>query len=196
MPLFTYKALQQDGSAIEGELEAMGRQEALRQIDGRGLRPVRIAERGGTNGKQTRPMAAKPAPRSSARDKAAGKEQPVAPPVAESSGKSIFGRPGKITARMLENFTRLLSSLLAAGVPLSRALTILQKEAANPVARAKWKEVHTLVVDGLPLAEAMARSPETFPRAFTPRWLKRARPAASSTWCWRRLLTSRRARRK
>src|SRR5690606_22898305 len=80
--------------------------------------------------------------------------------------KLTLGGKGRITPRMLENFTRLLSSLLAAGVPLSRALTILQKEAANPVARAQWKQIHDLVVDGLPLADAMARSPETFPKVY------------------------------
>jgi type II secretory pathway component PulF len=67
---------------------------------------------------------------------------------------------------MLENFTRLLSSLLAAGVPLSRALVILCKEAAAPVAAAKWKEIHDLVIDGMSLADAMAKSPETFPRVY------------------------------
>jgi type IV pilus assembly protein PilC len=76
------------------------------------------------------------------------------------------GRVPKITPRILENFTRLLSSLLAAGVPLSRALVILTKEAANPAARAKWKEVHDLVVDGMSLADAMAKSPHTFPRVY------------------------------
>jgi type II secretory pathway component PulF len=67
----------------------------------------------------------------------------------------------------LENFTRLLSSLLAAGVPLSRALTILYKEASSPAATAKWKEIHGLVIDGMSLADAMAKSPETFPRVYT-----------------------------
>ena len=67
---------------------------------------------------------------------------------------------------MLENFTRLLSSLLAAGVPLSRALVILTKEATAPAAKAKWKEIHDHVVDGKSLAEAMAKSPETFPRVY------------------------------
>src|SRR5688572_9567206 len=67
---------------------------------------------------------------------------------------------------MLENFTRLLSSLLAAGVPLSRALVILCKEASSPAAAAKWKEVHDLVIDGMSLADAMAKSPETFPRVY------------------------------
>jgi type II secretory pathway component PulF len=66
----------------------------------------------------------------------------------------------------LENFTRLLSSLLAAGVPLSRALVILQKEASSPASKAKWKEIHDSVVDGMSLADAMAKSPDTFPRVY------------------------------
>jgi type II secretory pathway component PulF len=72
----------------------------------------------------------------------------------------------KVSAKELENFTRLLSSLLAAGVPLSRALVILHKEASAPAAKAKWKEIHDLVVDGMSLANAMAKSPETFPRVY------------------------------
>ena len=72
----------------------------------------------------------------------------------------------KITFSMLENFTRLLSSLLAAGVPLSRALVILYREAATPAAGAKWREVHDFVVDGMSLADAMSKSPETFPRVY------------------------------
>src|SRR5208283_5284427 len=72
----------------------------------------------------------------------------------------------KISARVLENFTRLLSSLLAAGVPFSRALVILYREATVPAAKAKWKEIHDLVIDGMSLSDAMARSPETFPRVY------------------------------
>lgn len=72
----------------------------------------------------------------------------------------------KITFSMLENFTRLLSSLLAAGVPLSRALVILYREAATPAAGAKWREVHDFVVDGMSLTDAMSKSPETFPRVY------------------------------
>jgi type II secretory pathway component PulF len=61
----------------------------------------------------------------------------------------------------------MLSSLLAAGVPLSRALTILYKEAATRAAAEKWKEVHSLVIDGMSLADSMARSPQVFPRVYT-----------------------------
>jgi type II secretory pathway component PulF len=149
MPLFTYKALQANGAVIEGELEAGGRQEAFRQMEGRGLRPITLAER--RNGKAG---AAKPAASS-------GSGAP-----ASEGFKLSFGTAHKISARVLENFTRLLSSLLAAGVPLSRALVILQKEASSPVAQVKWKEIHGLVVDGMALADAMAKSPETFPRVY------------------------------
>src|SRR5262249_56217042 len=99
----------------------------------------------------------------------AGKTSGAASTLAESLPVSLpFGKPSqKVSPRQLENFTRLLSSLLAAGVPLSRALVILHKEASAPAAAAKWKEIHDLVVDGMSLADAMAKSPETFPRVYT-----------------------------
>jgi len=134
----------------EGQLEAGGRAEALRQMDGKGLRPVSLAER--ANGK---PQKAPPGNN--------GKPGDNGPPAAP---KFPLGGSKKISARALENFTRLLSSLLTAGVPLSRALVILQKEASSPAAQAKWKEIHDLVVDGMSLADAMAKNPETFPRVY------------------------------
>src|SRR5437667_8475544 len=156
MPTFQYKALQADGSIAEGEMEAGGRQEAFRQMEGRGLRPIRLAERSGGNG-AAKP-AAKPLPKESA-------DKSNAAP-SSSSFKLSFGSANKVSGRILENFTRLLSSLLAAGVPLSRALVILCKEASTPAAGAKWKEIHDLVIDGMSLAGAMGKSPDTFPRVY------------------------------
>jgi type II secretory pathway component PulF len=149
MPLFQYKALQTDGSIAEGQIEAGGRQEAFRQMEGRGLRPISLAEH--RNGKP-KPIDGKPV---------AGNGSTPASKFSLSLGGSR-----RISGRMLENFTRLLSSLLAAGVPLSRALVILHKEASTPAAGAKWKEIHDLVVDGMSLADAMAKSPDTFPRVY------------------------------
>ncbi|SPE62650.1 putative Type II secretion system protein F [Verrucomicrobia bacterium] len=141
MPVFQYKGLQTNGAVAEGQLEAAGRQEAFAQMAGLGLRPVSLAETAG----DTKKGAALPAAFSS----------------------SLFKKSDKVSPRALENFTRLLSSLLAAGVPLSRALVILYKEASTPGAKAKWKEIHDLVVDGMALADAMAKSPDTFPRVYT-----------------------------
>lgn len=146
MPVFQYRALQNNGAVAEGQIEAGGRQEAFRLMEGQGLRPISLAER--ANGKP----------------KAGAIRTPVnGQPV---SFNLSLGGTKKISARTLENFTRLLSSLLAAGVPLSRALVILQKEATQAVAQAKWKEIHDLVVDGMSLADAMAKSPDTFPRVY------------------------------
>jgi type IV pilus assembly protein PilC len=137
MPLFLYKAVQGNGQMAEGQIEAGGRQEAFRQMEERGLRPVSLAEKAGANAK-----------------------------AAAAPGLSLGMKSTKVKPRELENFTRLLSSLLAAGIPLSRALTILCKEASSPAASAQWKSVHGAVIDGVSLAEAMGRSPDTFPRVY------------------------------
>jgi len=156
MPTFQYKALAADGQIAEGRIEAGGRAEAFRQVESRSLRLISLKE--GINGKNKSRMAKTVSTNN-------GSAEAVAAP-AEPGMKFSLGS-GKISARVLENFTRLLSSLLAAGVPLSRALVILQKEAANPTAKAKWKEIHDRVVDGMSLADAMDKSPETFPKVYT-----------------------------
>lgn len=145
MALYQYRALQLDGSIAEGRVEAGGRQEAFRQIEGRGLKPISLAE--SANGKP-------PAQTESKEGSSV------------TAGLSLPFQSKKVSARMLENFTRLLSSLLSAGIPLSRALVILHKEATAPVAKEKWKEIHDLVIDGMSLADAMAKSPDTFPRVY------------------------------
>jgi type II secretory pathway component PulF len=162
MAVFQYRALQSDGRIAEGKLEAGGRQEAFRQMEGLGLRPISLSEykNGKTNG--TSHAKPKPAPKTEAKNKPVKTEKKDD----DAPLRLSFGSGGKISGRVLENFTRLLSSLLSAGVPLSRALVILQKEAANPTARARWKEIHDLVVDGVSLADAMARFPDTFPRVY------------------------------
>lgn len=144
MPVFQYKALQADGAVAEGQLEAAGRHEAFSQMANLGLRPVSLSERTA---------------------KAASEQESLLP--ASLTSLSLGRQSSKVSGRELENFTRLLSSLLAAGVPLSRALVILYKEASSPAASAKWKEIHELVIDGMSLADAMGKSPETFPRVYT-----------------------------
>jgi len=196
MASFQYRALQADGGIAEGSLDAPNRQEAIRLIATRGLRPIRISDAGaapaapdlGRGAARGAAVASKPvvkpaAPKAVSRVASMPAGKPVVKPAAKAASKPSSREDGsgapasvggfklslggeRITARMLENFTRLLSSLLAAGVPLSRALVILMREAASPAAGAQWKQVHDLVVDGLPLADAMARSPKTFPRVY------------------------------
>jgi type II secretory pathway component PulF len=144
MPVFAYKAANPSGKTVEGKIEAGGRGEAARMIEQQGLMPLRLTES---------------ASGTAATKSSKGANLPAA--------KSSFGfQSKKVSFAELEDFTRSLASLLAAHVPLSRALTILYKECGSPTAGMKWKELHDLVIDGVPLAEAMSRSPETFPRVF------------------------------
>jgi type IV pilus assembly protein PilC len=66
----------------------------------------------------------------------------------------------------LETFTREMANLLAAGVPLSRALTIIMRETRNAVAKAQWTSIHDDVVGGSTLADALSKFPRTFPTVY------------------------------
>src|SRR5205823_12279501 len=103
MPVFQYRALQGDGSISEGQIEAGGRQEAFRQMEGRGLRPISLAEHRNGKPQRTEPngKAQKPEPQTIENvpaEKANG-VAPMRPPF-----KLSFGRTDKISSRTLEHF--------------------------------------------------------------------------------------------
>ena len=152
MALFEYKAVAASGAISQGKLEAGGRGDAMQTLEGRGLTLLRLAEIGGS--------APVSAPRASNNGNGAAKSAGI-------GGLKLNFQSKKVSFSALEDFTRSLSSLLTAGVPLSRALTILYKESSNPAAAAKWRELHDAVIDGAPLAVAMAKSPDVFPRIYT-----------------------------
>ncbi|SVA44261.1 uncharacterized protein METZ01_LOCUS97115 [marine metagenome] len=138
MPYFQYKALNSGGVLDAGSIQASSRPDAFDKIKQLGLQLVQLEETA---------------------EGGAG--------LAKSGGISLPWKQTRISFKMLGTFTRLLSSLLAAGVPLSKALSILYRETTDPAASKKWREVHDLVVDGVSLSDAMSRSPETFPSVYT-----------------------------
>ena len=138
MPNFQYKALNSGGVLDTGLIQASSRPDAFDKIKQLGLQLVQLEE---------------------AAEGGAG--------LAKSGGISLPWKQTRISFKMLGTFTRLLSSLLAAGVPLSKALSILYRETTDPAASKKWREVHDLVTDGVSLSDAMSRSPETFPSVYT-----------------------------
>src|SRR5208283_5468444 len=128
MPQFSYKAVKRDGVLTEGSLDAGNRHEAMRQVEHLGLKPIRLSEAANGAGRKESPAPASPGPTAAAAGAAgsagvdgAGGGHPLA------SLRISLGVKQKISARVLENFNRLLSSLLAAGVPLSRALVRLYR---------------------------------------------------------------------
>jgi type II secretory pathway component PulF len=89
-------------------------------------------------------------------------EESVGQPVARAARST----GGRVPQNAVETFSRELANLLAAGVPITRALSILRRESSNPAARAQWSAIYDDVSGGMPLAEAMARWPKSFPPVY------------------------------
>jgi len=75
----------------------------------------------------------------------------------------LLSGSSRVSQTDVETFSRELANLLAAGVPLSRALQILSREASQAAARKLWSAIHDDVVGGTSLADAMSKFPESFP---------------------------------
>ena len=76
---------------------------------------------------------------------------------------SLLRSVGRVSQASVEAFNRELASLLAAGVSMSRALSILAREASQAAARKQWAAIHDDVAGGMSLADAMSKWPRSFP---------------------------------
>jgi type II secretory pathway component PulF len=139
MSVYAYTALSKEGRRTTGTLSADSRAAALAQMNRQGLHPVRIDE---------------------AKDAAAAAKKAQAAAAAAVSGT------GKVSHKAVEAFTRELANLLAGGVPLSRSLALLRREAANPNAKRLWSDIHDDVVGGTALADALAKWPRSFSSVY------------------------------
>lgn len=80
----------------------------------------------------------------------------------ESRPGGLFAGIGGVSKREIDAFTRQLGNLLAAGVPMSRALGILSREASRTASKKLWATVHDQVAGGMALADALSLHPNAF----------------------------------
>src|SRR5687768_6986887 len=152
MPVYTYKALDRQGKQTTGTLPAESKGAAFDQLASRGLSPVVVDEKGGAaGGSRLSRLFGSPETSSGGSSPAAAATPPSLTKVSQAS---------------LESFTREMANLLAAGLPLSRALSLLRREASQPVAKRVWGIVHDDVVGGMPLADALAKWPRIFSSVY------------------------------
>ncbi|HTB49262.1 MAG TPA: type II secretion system F family protein [Verrucomicrobiae bacterium] len=95
------------------------------------------------------------------------RKQGVHPLLIEANkGKSkvgaLFGPKRKVKLSDLVIFTRQLSTMISAGVPLVRSLAALQGDSANPYFREVLGGVSKEVEGGIPLGDAFAKYPNVF----------------------------------
>ncbi len=79
---------------------------------------------------------------------------------------SLDEAPRRIPRKAVEAFTRELANLLAGGLSLSRALSLLRRETSNPAARYVWTQIHDDVVGGESLADALSKWPQAFSTVY------------------------------
>ena len=146
MAMFEYEAMNAAGQAVKNRIEAATQEEAITRIRTQGYYPTRVLEM------RTRKAATVRA--------GAG---PGGARKGRGRGNIIFGR---VSAAALAEFTRQLSTLQDAGLPLVRSLKILWQQERAGVLKETLAQVAAGVEDGATLSEAMARHPKTFNRLF------------------------------
>ncbi|MFH1725249.1 MAG: type II secretion system F family protein [Elusimicrobiota bacterium] len=77
-----------------------------------------------------------------------------------------LGKPA-VGSKDLVLFSRQLSTLVSAGVPIVQSLTILEEQQENPTFRSVLGEVRGDIEAGLSISDALKKHPDAFPEVYT-----------------------------
>jgi type IV pilus assembly protein PilC len=146
MSNFSYEAVDSGGLKIEGHLEVVDQNEAIRRVKEMGLFPVRIVE-------------AKIGRKWSRVEGRVGKKPKSGAMRMEIKVPFIGNR---VKAGPLSIFTRQLATLIEAGMPLLRGLRILREQEESPALRNVLDGISEQIEGGGSLSEALAQYPKVF----------------------------------
>jgi general secretion pathway protein F len=135
MNAFRYQAIESGGTSVRGVIEAEDRKAALRLLGQRGLFPSNLEAC--ANGAATVASAAGHAP-------------------------STAGRRRSISRKDITAFTRELSALVGAGIPIPQALDSLSAEEEN----ATFREVLLTIADSVQKGAALSAALDDHPKLF------------------------------
>jgi type IV pilus assembly protein PilC len=146
MPTFAYEAMNSSGQEVKDEIEAASNEEAIAKIRGKGYFPTKVRE--------------KAAKKKVKKGKAAAAEAPLVKK--RKMPISIGGVPQK----QLVAFTRQLSTLQDAGLPILRSLQILEEQQRPGLMKAIIGGVGDEVEGGGTLSDAMSQYPKAFDKLY------------------------------
>jgi type II secretory pathway component PulF len=135
MNSFRYQAVDTGGAAVQGVVEAEDRRTALEQLRQRGVFPSQL-------------------------ELCSGNGRVAAPAVPAKGLERRLGR--RIKRKEITVFTREMSALLAAAIPIPQALDSLGEEEENPALRAVVLQVADSVRKGTALSAALEEHPKLF----------------------------------
>lgn len=142
MTAFRYQAIEVNGTAVTGVVEAADRKTALSNLGARGLFPssLEICAAGEGNGAATVPLK-------------------------ESAAKPIrFGQ--RVKRKEITAFTREMAALLGAAIPIPQALEGLGDVEENPMLRSIILSISESVRKGVSLSSAMEQHPRLFDKLY------------------------------
>ena len=154
MPRFEYIALDSRGQQSEGVIEANSANEVVAQLRQAGYFPTSVLEEGKGGA-----AAAKQSKKTQKAVKAAS-----APRVKGKSG-GLFQKK-TVNSKTLMIFTRQLATLIDAGLPLLRGLTVLAKQEKDPVLNRTINSLADAVQGGSTFSESMAQHPRIFNKLY------------------------------
>ena len=140
MATYVYEAMNQAGQEVKDEVQAVSNEEALSKIRNLGYFPTRIREKGGK------------------------KKASAAPGRKKKKGGTIT--IGGVPSKVITQFTRQLSTLQDAGLPILRSLSILEQQQKPGLLKNSLRDVCEDVEGGCTLSEAFAKHPKAFNRLY------------------------------
>ncbi|MEQ2006234.1 MAG: type II secretion system F family protein [Limisphaerales bacterium] len=160
MPVFTYEAMDAKGKPTKGTLEVANQGEALTRLKEMGYFPTKVVESDkGKDKDKDKKDAKAPAGKGPA-----GKGKPKGG--ALQINLKIPGFGGKVGTKALCNFTRQLATLVDAGLPLLRGLTVLAKQEKDPTLKEILGKLAIGIEGGSTFSEALAQHPKAFNKLF------------------------------
>lgn len=147
MARFKFTALDSKGKEVHGEIEADNQSMAVARIREKQYFPTKVEEVAGSGGAVARKGAA---------PKGALQMEIKLPKFLQ----------GGVKTKQLVTFTRQLSTLVNAGLPLMRAMRVLQRQEKNPALRDAVSQMAESIESGSTFAEALAAHPKIFDRLF------------------------------
>jgi type IV pilus assembly protein PilC len=142
MPTFQYEAMDHTGKEVKDTIDAATQEEAQQLIRQKGFFVTKISER--TKGGK----------KADKKKKAGGRRK-----------KKAF-TIGRISTKQLCTFTRQLSTLQDAGLPILRSLKILENQCKPGVLKNALADVVEDIESGSTLSEAFAKHPKAFDRLY------------------------------
>lgn len=146
MANFEYIALDAKGAETTGTLKANDEADAINQLRKSGLYPTQVAPAGRGGVSSTAKRKAKKSSKSKA------------------SARSAKG--GKVKGKVLMIFTRQLATLVDAGLPLLRGLTVLAKQEKNRNMAGAINHLADAVAGGSTFSEGLGQHPKIFDKLY------------------------------